>query len=85
MNFLHPGTWGAGTAQSFWTGAGALWIFSAAVSAMDPPEIGASRFYGWLYRFTHLLAANLDRALGVEPSGHSSEQHELNISNKEKE
>ena len=85
MNFLHPGTWGAGTAQSFWTGAGALWIFSAAVSAMDPPEAGASRFYGWLYRFTHLLAANLDRALGVEPADHSPKQPELNISNKEKE
>jgi hypothetical protein len=31
---------------------------------MGPPQAGDSRFYGWLYRFTHLLAANLDRALG---------------------
>ena len=85
MNFIRTGMWEISTVQSFWTGAGVLWIFSAAVSAMDPPGTKDSRFYGWLYRFTHLLAANLDRALGVEPACHSSEQHELNISNKEKE
>jgi hypothetical protein len=69
------------TAQSFWTGAGALWVFSAAVSAMDSPKTGDSRFYGWLYQFTHLLAANLDRALGPA----SSEKEQTSISNKEKE
>jgi len=58
---MHTSLWQIATAQ-FWTGAGALWIFSAAVSAMDAPGKGDSRFYGWLYRFTHLLAANLDRA-----------------------
>jgi hypothetical protein len=63
MNFINRALWPSDSAQSFWTGAGALWIFSAAVSAMDPPRNGASAFYGWLYRFTHLLAANLDRAL----------------------
>jgi hypothetical protein len=51
--------------QSFWIGAGALWLFSAAVSAMDIPRPEDGRFYGWLYRFTHFLAANLDRAFGV--------------------
>jgi hypothetical protein len=30
---------------------------------MDPPKTGDGSFYGWLYRFTHLLAANLDRVL----------------------
>jgi hypothetical protein len=60
-----------------------LWIFSAAVSAMDPPETRDSRFYGWLYRFTHLLAANLDRALGPKSVGPMPEQPEINIPNKE--
>lgn len=79
MSFTHTLFWPA--AQSFWTGAGALWVFSAAVSAMDPPNTGDSRFYGWLYRFTHLLAANLDRAL--EPT--SPEKEQTGISNKEKQ
>lgn len=68
--------------QSFWTGAGALWVFSAAVSAMDPPRIGASSFYGWLYRFTHLLAANLDRA--IRPTAPIL-QEQTHTSDKEKE
>lgn len=59
MSFMYS----RDSAHSFWTGAGALWIFSAAVSAMDPPRTGDSSFYGWLYRFTHLLAANLDRVI----------------------
>jgi hypothetical protein len=67
MNFLRTAFWSGVPAQSFWTGAGALWIFSAAVSAMDRPSSKDGRFYGWLYRFTHLLAANLDRALGSAP------------------
>jgi hypothetical protein len=85
MTILATGIWATGTIPSFWTGAGALWIFSAAVSAMDPPEAEGSRFYGWLYRFTHLLAANLDRVLGPVPPSHSPEQHERNISDKENE
>jgi hypothetical protein len=83
MNFIRTGMWEISTVQSFWTGAGVLWIFSAAVSAMDPPETRDSRFYGWLYRFTHLLAANLDRALGPKSVGPMPEQPEINIPNKE--
>jgi len=64
MDFQRPSVWSGLTAQSFWVGAGVLWFFSAAVSAMEPPKSEDSRFYGWLYRFTHLLAANLDRAFG---------------------
>ena len=40
----------------------ALWVFSAAVSAMSVPTISSSQDYQWFYRFAHLLAANLDRA-----------------------
>ena len=84
MSLLHASFWAGGATQSFWIGAGALWVFSAAVSAMDPPKTGDSRFYGWLYRFTHLLAANLDRALGPVLLEHAPEQHTSNP-NKENE
>jgi len=46
----------------FWGGLATLWIFSAAVSAMCPPVASSTQQYQWLYRFAHLLAANLDRA-----------------------
>jgi hypothetical protein len=57
---------------------------------MDQPQAKDSRFYGWLYRFTHLLAANLDRVLGpasspVAPANSLPEQHEISLQNKEKE
>lgn len=60
--------------QFFWIGAGALWLFSAAVSAMDAPRAEDGRFYGWLYRFTHLLAANLDRAFGAATNQQNTEK-----------
>ncbi len=39
-----------------------LWLFSAAVSALKPPDERSREAYTWLYRFLHFLAANLDRA-----------------------
>jgi hypothetical protein len=60
--------------QFFWIGMGVLWIFSAAVSAMDAPRADDSRFYGWLYRFTHFLAANLDRAFGAPTTQSNTEK-----------
>ena len=39
-----------------------LWVFSAAVSALNPPGKNSCQIYGWAYRFLHVLAANLDRA-----------------------
>ncbi|HZU09051.1 MAG TPA: hypothetical protein VFA02_04055 [Pseudacidobacterium sp.] len=60
--------------QFFWIGVGVLWIFSAAVSAMDAPRADDSRFYRWLYRFTHLLAANLDRAFGATINQQTTEK-----------
>ena len=50
--------------NSFWIGAAALWTFSAAVSAMAAPAATDGKFYLWLYKFTHLLAANLDKFFG---------------------
>lgn len=52
----------SGTGKPFLFGFAALWCFSAAVSAMETPGASSSSFYVWLYRFTHLLAANLDKA-----------------------
>ena len=54
----------------FLRGVATLWIFSAAVSAMSPPDSKSSQSYQWLYRFSHLLAANLDRAglLNIAPA-----------------
>ncbi len=46
----------------FWKGLCTLWVFSAAVSALSPPDEKSGPAYRWLYRFSHLLAANLDRA-----------------------
>lgn len=56
---------------------------SAAVSAMDPPKNSDSNFYGWLYRFTHLLAANLDRV--IRPSMPGIIQNQTHIQNEENE
>ena len=51
-----------GRPHSFLVGLIALWVFSAAVSAMSPPGESSRGAYRWLFRFCHLLAANLDRA-----------------------
>ena len=48
--------------HSFLRGLITLWVFSAAVSAMGAPGATSSQLYQWLYRFGHLLAANLDRS-----------------------
>lgn len=48
--------------HSFLRGIMALWVFSAAVGGMNVPDARSSPTYQWLYRFMHLLAANLDRA-----------------------
>ncbi len=47
--------------QKFWRGLAALWVFSAAISALSPPDQRSGRAYRWLFTFAHLLAANLDR------------------------
>lgn len=47
--------------QTFWRGLAALWVFSAAISALNPPDQHSGRAYRWLFTFAHLLAANLDR------------------------
>jgi len=58
MSELFP--WGG--SHLFLNGFAALWIGSAAVSAMNPPCSSSGQVYQWLYRFLHLLSANLDKA-----------------------
>ena len=57
--FERYSTVGAGCL--FWKGLVASWIFSAAVSALDPPAKDSSHVYRWSFAFCHFLAANLDR------------------------
>ena len=54
-----------GTGRMFWRGFVALWIFSAAVSALATPDENSSQPYRWLFTFSHLLAANLDKIEGI--------------------
>lgn len=47
--------------NNYWTGDRILmaaWIFCAAVQAMETPDDSSSRFYSWLFRFTHTIAGN---------------------------
>jgi hypothetical protein len=62
MTCIAGGVLPSGAPHFYWSGLASLWIFSAAVSAMTQPGDKSSVAYQWLYRFTHLLAANLDRA-----------------------
>jgi hypothetical protein len=59
----------------FLRGVMTLWVFSAAVGAMGQPDGKSGRGYEWLYRFLHLLAANLDRA-GLFPNPAIEETNE---------
>jgi len=45
----------------FTGGMGAL-LLSAAARALPEPVATGNPFYGWVYRFTHLLLANFDKA-----------------------
>ena len=51
----------------FASGIALLWIGSAAISALPAPCGGSRPAYQWLYRFLHLLAANVDHA-GLLPA-----------------
>lgn len=77
MHMLYNGFAGAEGTRSFMSGLTVLWVFSAAVSAMNSPDANSSKGYRWLYRFTHLLAANLDRAWLVDSElGATENKHE---------
>ena len=41
---------------------GALWVYSAAVGAMDAPTATSKPFYRWFFKFNNTVAANLARA-----------------------
>jgi hypothetical protein len=45
-----------------WKVLGAYWVFSAAVGALPTPDKGSSPFYIWVFRFSHGLSGNLNRA-----------------------
>lgn len=45
--------------QSFLLGVSALWMFSAAVSALDAPDAQSGHFYRWLYKFAKMIAGDL--------------------------
>ena len=60
--------------ESASAGAAALWVFSAGVSALAAPDAHSSTSYQWLFRFLHLLAANLDRAGILEPTSRSTQK-----------
>lgn len=62
MAWIAGGVLPSGAPHFYWSGLASLWVFSAAVSAMTQPGEKSSIGYQWVYRFTHLLAANLDRA-----------------------
>jgi hypothetical protein len=78
MHALLSGIRSGGGAGSFVSGALGLWVFSAAVCAMSTPDDKSSKGYQWLYRFSHLVAANLDRVGltgAAEASAASETQH----------
>jgi hypothetical protein len=59
--------------QSFLFGVGALWVFSAAVSALDPPSSESGPFYRWFYKFAKMIAGDLaSTALGKYMPGVSA-------------
>jgi hypothetical protein len=69
---------GGSGAAPFVSGALGLWVFSAAVCAMSAPDGTSGKAYRWLYRFSHLLAANLDRAGvigGADEDAATAQQH----------
>ena len=78
MHALLSGLRGGSEAGPYVSGALGLWVFSAAVCAMSAPDGKSGRAYQWLYRFSHLLAANLDRAGvvgGAEEDSVNAQEH----------
>lgn len=45
-----------------WKLLGGYWLFSAAVGAMKTPKENSSEWYQFLFRFSHALSGNLNRA-----------------------
>jgi hypothetical protein len=54
-------------AHPFWAAVAAYWVFSAAVSAMPPPNGGKG--YQWAYAFLHTIAGNLDKTFASKIPG----------------
>ena len=48
-------------------------IFSAAVSSLDPPEVGEKGFYRWFYKFGNAVAFNMSASRTIRlPVGTST-------------
>lgn len=56
-------------AHQFWTAVAAYWLFSAAVSSMPDPSEKSSSGYTWFWKFTHIIAGNLNNAFGGKVPG----------------
>ena len=58
-------------------GAMGFWLISAAVYALPMPDEKPQgfwpNFYSWLYKFTHKILANFDRAKMTKPNGGDNE------------
>lgn len=48
-------------------GAAAWWLLSALIDTMPEPAQD-ERWYGWLYRFAHAVAANISKVRGAKPT-----------------
>ena len=87
--YVSLGEWATpGAGHMFWKGLVALWLFSAAVSALNPPDEDSSQGYRWLFTFSHILAANLDKVATVgsfAPVPSSSADHRVTSVDREGE
>ena len=55
---------GLSTYESFILGVAALWVFSAAVSALPEPGATSGKFYAWLYKFLKQISGDLSAQFG---------------------
>ena len=46
------------------TGSAGALLASAAARALPRPGSKSSKYYVWVYRFTHYLLANFDKSMG---------------------
>ncbi len=63
---LLPNIMGLIVAHPLVTGLGAYYAFSAWVDTLDAPTATSSKVYIKLYRFLHLLSANLSKFVAAK-------------------
>lgn len=58
-----------------WKLLGSYWLLSAIVGAMKTPTTNSPEWYQFLFRFSHLLSGNINRAaLALKVPGAESEK-----------